>query len=238
MGALTPGQTLIVGGYRLAPAPRGLLKAFNSVMSVRRTAGDLVIDTTYDKHRLVPFGEYMPLDGVASRLGIKQMVHVGDGFDAGPPPAPIAPPGLPPVQPLICYESLFPGFTRDGAKATGHRPAWIVNVSNDAWFGASSGPWQHLNIASYRAIEEGLPMVRATPTGVSAVIDAYGRVGKGQQLGHGVYGVIDAPLPPALSPTLFDRLGDGPLWLLLAVSLGGARLPRRATLRRKGATPC
>ena len=85
------------------------------------------------------------------------------------------PPGLPPFQPLICYESLFPGFTREGAAASGVRPAWIVNVSNDAWFGPARGPWQHLNIASYRAIEEGLPMVRATPTGVSAVIDAYGR---------------------------------------------------------------
>ena len=118
-------------------------------------------------------------------------------------PRPITPPGLPPVQPLICYESLFPGFIRDGARASGVRPSWIVNISDDAWFGPTNGPWQHLNLASYRAIEEGLPMVRATPTGVSAVIDPYGRVLPGKLLGEGVYGAIDAALPGAATPYRF-----------------------------------
>ena len=122
------------------------------------------------------------------------------------------------MQPLICYESLFPGFTREGA-AKGGRAAWIANVSNDAWFGKTYGPVQHLNLASYRAIEEGLPMVRATPTGISAVIDAYGRVRPGASLGQGVAGVIDAPLPPALPPTLFSRMGDGVFWLFMIVSV-------------------
>ena len=160
-------------------------------MALRAEAGDLRVTGLYDKHRLVPFGEYLPAESLLAPIGFKKLVHVGDGFTAGPPPAPIAPAGLPAVQPLICYESLFPGFTRAGALAAG-RAAWIVNVSDDAWFGRTSGPWQHLNIASYRAIEEGLPIVRATPTGVSAVIDAYGRIAPGERLDHGAMGVIDA----------------------------------------------
>ena len=141
-------------------------------------------------------------------------------------------PGLPSMQPLICYESLFPGFTREGGEASGTRAAWIANISNDAWFGTGSGPRQHLNIASYRAIEEGLPMVRATPTGLSAVVDAYGRVVPGKHLGENVYGVIDAQLPPALPPTVFNQLGDQPFLIMLLLSLTGAAAPRR--WRRRG----
>jgi len=99
------------------------------------------------------------------------------------------------------------------------RARWIVNVSDDAWFGRTSGPWQHLNLSSYRAIEEGLPLVRATPTGVSAVIDAYGRNPRSLRLGLGEQGVIDAPLPPALAPTLYDRFGDTVFALMLGLSL-------------------
>ena len=132
---------------------------------------------------------------------------------------------MPAFQPLICYESLFPGFVRQGAKAAG-RPAWIVNISNDAWFGKTSGPLQHLNIASYRAIEEGLPLVRATPTGVSAVIDAYGRVRPGARLGQGAFGVIDAPLPPALPPTPFSRWGETFFWGLMTLSAAIGRYVR------------
>jgi apolipoprotein N-acyltransferase len=123
---------------------------------------------------------------------------------------------VPVMQPLICYESLFPRYTRRG---DGQDPAWIVNVSNDAWFGQTSGPWQHLNLASYRAIEEGLPMVRSTPTGVSAVIDPYGRVLPGKQLSLGETGVIDATVPRALRRTLYSRLGDTTFWLVITLSL-------------------
>jgi apolipoprotein N-acyltransferase len=215
-GALHPGQTLLLGGYRFAGDPDHS-KAYNSLLFLRAESGDLSLTGVYDKFRLVPFGEYLPAEGLLAPLGFKKLVHVTDGFDPGPRPKPISPPGLPPVQPLICYESLFPGFVRQGAAAAG-RPAWIVNVSNDAWFGRTSGPWQHLNIASYRAIEEGLPMVRATPTGVSAVIDAYGRTGSGQRLGQGAFGIIDAPLPPALPPTPFSRWGDTIFWLSMTLS--------------------
>ena len=126
--------------------------------------------------------------------------------------------GLPPFQPLICYESLFPGFTRRGAAAAGVAPAFIVNVSNDAWFGRTSGPLQHLNLASYRAIEEGVPILRSTPTGVSAVIDARGRVEAGA-LRLGDTGVIDAAIPQGRADTLYRRLGDLPFLALLLVPI-------------------
>jgi apolipoprotein N-acyltransferase len=220
--ALRPGQTLIIGGYRLAKGARDKDLAYNSLVALKSTNGDLAVEAVYDKYRLVPFGEFMPLDGLANALGIKQLVHVGDGFSPGPRPRPIRLAGLPIVQPLICYEALYPGFTRAGTLMSGVRPSWIVNISNDAWFGTGSGPLQHFNMASYRAIEEGLPMVRATPTGVSAIIDAFGRVEPGKRLGVGALGVIDGPLPPALRPTLYDWAGDGLFFLALLLSLAGA----------------
>ena len=224
--ALAPGQTLILGGYRFARAPNGQTVTFNSLAALRVVNGDLTVKGLYDKYRLVPFGEFMPLDGVAGALGIKQLVHVGDGFTPGPRPRPLRLAGLPAVQPLICYEALYPGFTRAGSKLSGLRPSWIVNISNDAWFGTASGPRQHFNMASYRAIEEGLPIVRATPTGISGFIDAFGRTIPGKRLGVGALGVIDAKLPPALPPTLYDRFGDGLFFLALALSFLGAAWPK------------
>jgi apolipoprotein N-acyltransferase len=219
--ALGPDQLLLMGSYRLTGPPQAP-KYFNSLLALRRQGDGLALKTFYDKYRLVPFGEYLPLDTLMGALGIKKLVHVGDGFSAGPPPAPILAPGAPAMQPLICYEALFPGFTRQGEALTGIRARWIVNVSDDAWFGPTSGPWQHLNLASYRAIEEGLPVIRSTPTGVSAVIDAYGRSPKALRLGLGAQGVIDAPLPPALAPTPYSRFGDAPFVLMLALSLVAA----------------
>jgi apolipoprotein N-acyltransferase len=155
--------------------------------------------------------------------GIRSLVHMPADFSAGPTPAPIDLPNGPRVQPLICYESLYPGFTPAGVG----RPEWIVNVSNDAWFGATSGPIQHLNLASYRAIETGLPVVRATPTGVSAIIDPWGRVIDGQRLDSGQSGVIDAWLPGPTEPTLFGRLGDLPFWLMVLAGLMPLLIRRR-----------
>jgi apolipoprotein N-acyltransferase len=223
--ALAPGQTLILGGYRFGRDAKGSTVTFNSLAALRRVGAALSVVGVYDKYRLVPFGEFLPLDGLARRLGIKQMVHVGDGFSPGPRPRPLTLPGLPLVQPLICYEALYPGFAREGALLGHHRASWIVNISNDAWFGAGSGPLQHLNMASYRAIEEGLPIIRSTPTGVSAVIDPMGRVAPGKSLAEGGLGVIDAPLPGALPETLYDRLGEGPFVVALILSLIGAAWP-------------
>ena len=127
---------------------------------------------------------------------------------------------------LICYESLFPGaFARSGP-----RPNWIANISNDAWFGETSGPWQHLNLASYRAIEEGVPVVRATPTGVSAVVDSYGRPLQLLKLGQA--GVIDQLLPPPLRRTLYSRWRDLPFWVLCVLGMGAALIGRRGDAGR------
>jgi len=238
--ALKPGQSLITGGYRAEPAPPGAYAPdgtvyHNSLVVLRRSVAGLTPTGLYDKYRLVPFGEYLPLDRLMTPLGVHELIHVGNGFTPGKAPRPVSPASLPPFQPLICYESLFPGFTRNGARASGVRPDWIVNISDDAWFGATSGPWQHLNLASYRAIEEGLPMVRATPTGVSAVIDAYGRVLPGKLLGEGAYGAIDTPLPPPLPPTIFESYVGAGFALMLLISLTSVAWGRRATLRRNGA---
>ena len=205
--ALTPGQVLLVGVARVEGAP-DRPRYFNSLLVLRRDGDDLVQLGRYDKFRLVPFGEYLPLDSLLSPLGVKNLVQIGDGFAAGPRPAPLAIPGLPVIQPLICYESLYPGFTRQGAKRSGKAPDLIVNVSNDAWFGATSGPLQHLNLASYRAIEEGVPMARATPTGVSAMVDAYGRLIPSSRINQGVAAVVDVEMPPKVVETPYRRLGD------------------------------
>jgi apolipoprotein N-acyltransferase len=234
--ALKPGQILLMGTYRLderAVKPT----YYNSLYALRRDGDDLKVLGIYDKYRLVPFGEYMPASNLMKAIGFQKLVHVAeDGFSSGPPPSqmPIAGYGL--VQALICYESLFPGFVRGGALKSGARPGWIVNVSNDAWFGQTSGPWQHLNLASYRAIEEGIPMVRGTPTGVSAVIDAEGRPLK--TLGLGKSGVIDAALPGARPhPTAFARYGESAFWIMIALSVVALipavrELPRRRSAAR------
>jgi apolipoprotein N-acyltransferase len=223
LGALKPGQTLLMGAYRIdtkGPKPA----YYNSLYALRRVGGELKVLGVYDKYQLVPFGEYLPAESLMAAIGFKKMVHVGDGFSAGPRPQPLAVPGLGRFQPLICYESLFPGFVREGARLSGERADWIVNVSNDAWFGQTSGPWQHLNLASYRAIEEGLPIVRATPTGISAVIDSEGRAK--QTLGLGKFGVIDMALPaPSAQPTPFFRFGESAFWLMIALS-ATALIPR------------
>ena len=223
--ALAPGQILILGGYRYGDEKADPPVVYNSLLAFRRGADGLEPLGLYDKFRLVPFGEFIPFDALAARLGIKTFVHVGDGFTPGPRPRPLKIAGTPAFQPLICYEALYPGFTREGAKAAGYRPAWIANISNDAWFGETSGPLQHFNMASYRAIEEGLPMIRATPTGVSAVIDAFGQ--PIATLPEGGYGVIDRPLPPAPAPTPFSRLGDAPFWAMIAISIGAGVIARR-----------
>lgn len=212
MGALQPGQILLAGAVRTELSVSGT-RYFNTVLAIRRDSGGLTVLGHYDKHHLVPFGEYMPADGLMSAIGFKKLVNVGEGFTEGPAPAPLSVPGLPTVQPLVCYESLFPAYV-----ANDHpRPAWIANVSNDAWFGKTSGPWQHLNLASYRGIEEGVPLIRATPTGVSAVVDAYGR--PLARLGPGQEGVIDWDLPHAIASPPYRRLRDWPFWIIVLVGL-------------------
>ncbi len=219
--AVQPGQSLIMGLGRGLPdpsAPEGE-RYFNSLFVLTDQGGDgLSITGVYDKYRLVPFGEYLPAAGLLGALGVRSLTHMPTDFSPGPRPAPIDIPGASRAQPLICYESLFPGFTAGGAG----RPDWIVNISNDAWFGRSSGPLQHLNLASYRAIETGLPVVRSTPTGVSAMIDPWGRVIGDQRLEPGESGVIDARLPRPTTTTLYGRFGDLLFWLAMLAGLATA----------------
>ena len=229
--ALQPGQTLIAGLGRGEPdrtAPEGA-RYYNSAFVLTDIgAAGLRISAIYDKHRLVPFGEYLPAGGLLGALGVRSLTHMPLDFSPGPDPAPVAIPGAPAVQPLICYESLYPGFTPGAAG----RPGWIVNISNDAWFGRTSGPLQHLNLASYRAIETGLPVVRATPTGVSAMIDPWGRVVDGQRLESGESGVIDARLPAPTGITFYGRTGDLLFWLGVLGGLALAVSRERITLLR------
>lgn len=218
--ALEPGQTLLMGANRAGLGTGDEVDYFNSLVGLRREPEGLRVVGVYDKHQLVPFGEFLPLGELATRMGVRSLVHMPEDFTAGPPPRPFAMPGLPSVQPLICYEALFPGVVRQGAIRSGHRPQWILNISNDAWFGVTSGPLQHLNLASYRAIEEGLPMVRSTPTGVSAVVDAFGRLVPGARIDLSQVGVIDVRLPAAAPSTPYHRYGDLGFAGLLLVSLG------------------
>jgi apolipoprotein N-acyltransferase len=227
--ALQPGQTLMMGANRAGPGPDDRTLYYNSLVALRRDGDGLVVTATYDKWRLVPFGEFLPAGDLASRIGLRSLVHMPEDFSAGDFPRPITPAGLPPAQPLICYEALFPRLTAEAGSAAGIRPRWIVNVSNDAWFGYTSGPLQHLNMARYRAIEEGLPIVRATPTGVSAIIDAFGRISPEAQLGLGKLGTIEAPLPPRLQPTLYSLFAEtafGGMLLLSALCMGATRFAR------------
>ncbi len=152
------------GTVRAEWGPDGRLRQVWNSLAVLDSAGR--VQGIYDKAHLVPFGEYMPLSGL---LPIR-LAAGGMDFSAGPGPVLLAPPGLPPFGALICYEVIFPA-----AVTPEPRPEWLVNITNDAWLGKSSGPWQHLAAARLRAVEEGLPLARAAQTGISAVFDARGR---------------------------------------------------------------
>ncbi|MGP1355247.1 apolipoprotein N-acyltransferase [Roseicyclus sp.] len=181
------------------------------------------VAAVYDKHHLVPFGEYLPLQGLAERLDIRALAAVMPG-GYGPGPGPVAldlGEGLGTAFPMICYEAIFPGYIR----RLDARPDWMAHVTNDAWFGTFSGPWQHLALARLRAVEQGLPVLRAANTGVSAVIDARGRILAALPLGEAGY--LDARLPPALPPTLYARIGDWPAILLAMLLAGGVTLAER-----------
>jgi apolipoprotein N-acyltransferase len=224
LGALVPEKgALITGTLRRThgheSAARGPVLFFNSLAVV---AHDGRLLGMYDKAHLVPFGEYTPFQDLLTRLGVPKVISGPSGFSSGSGPQVLTAPGVPPFQPLICYEVIFPGVTAEGAD----RAQWLVNVTNDAWFGTSAGPYQHLAEARVRAIEQGLPLVRAANTGISAVIDPYGHIHS--QIPLGQAGVIDSALPKALEPTLYNRFGNRLyLVLLLALTALGLASPRR-----------
>jgi len=226
--ALLPGQHLFMGANRLGGS-YAEPTYHNSLVVFRRDPQGLSVQGVYDKHRLLPFGEYLPLGGLMTRLGVRALVHMPSDYTPGPPPAPLLIPGLPPVQPLICYESVYPDLARRGAV----QPAWIVVPSNDSWFGETTGPWQHLNIGAYRAIEQGVPVVRSTPTGVSALIDPYGRIEPGDRLGLHAVGVIDAALPAPLPFTIYRRWGEIPFGALIVFGAAVGVLFRTQRYKRR-----
>lgn len=196
-------------------------RAWNS-LAVIGPGGE--VGPVYDKHHLVPFGEYMPFgDALADWFGIRAFAaQEGAGYSAGPGPAALdLGPQFGRALPLICYEAVFPAIPR----AVVPRPDWMVQVTNDAWFGTLTGPFQHLAQARLRAVEQGLPLVRVANTGVSAMIDARGRVLQSLPLGQ--RGVIDAPLPGALPATPFARHGGWPVALAVAFLLAAAGLLHR-----------
>jgi apolipoprotein N-acyltransferase len=231
---LGPGDVLLTGGPSVVLDLQGNDDIFHNSVFALDAGGRLL--WRYDKAHLVPFGEFLPLRPLLSHIGLDRLVP-GDGdFTPGPGPRSFEVPGFKvdgrplTVAVQICYEIIFSGRVVDEA----HRPSFVFNPSNDAWFGAW-GPPQHLAQAQLRAIEEGLPIIRATPNGISAIIGPDGRVLS--RIPHEQAGVIDSHVPAALPPTLFSRLG---LWapLLfglaigaagLAVSRGATRLPRART---------
>ena len=168
----------------------------------------------YHKMHLVPFGEYVPLHSI---VGLTKLTVGDTDFSPGPGPHSLKLAGLPPAGPLICYEAIFSGQVVQ----PDDRPEWLLNITNDAWFGISSGPYQHFASAQIRAVEEGLPLVRVANTGISGVVDAYGRVKA--RLGLGREGIVDATLPvPISSLTPFARWGNSITWIaVIAVFLIG-----------------
>jgi apolipoprotein N-acyltransferase len=209
-GLLKPSTELITGAVRPAAASGGVPHAYNSVYVIDP---DGSIRGIYDKVHLVPFGEYLPLQGLLERLGLRQLTKQIGGFLSGDRRRAMDIPGAPKMLPLICYEAIFPGT----AVPAGERPGWLVNVTNDGWFGISTGPYQHFQQARVLAIAEGLPLVRAANTGISGVIDPVGRIVSALPLG--VEGVLDASLPSAIAPTPYVRFGDTALILFLVVSM-------------------
>lgn len=218
IAALIPEKAyLLTGALRTEPSaePGAPKRFFNSVLAID---GNGEVAARHDKFHLVPFGEYLPLKELLEPWGLRKLVVMPAGFSAGTEAKTVRLPGLPAFSPLICYEIIFSLAVIDRTD----RPAWLLNVTNDAWFGESAGPRQHFQHARLRAIEEGLPVIRAANTGISAVIDAKGRVVK--QLPIGTRGVIDTVLPGPASAPPYARYGDRTLAALVVLALIFSRL--------------
>lgn len=228
IGRMLPENTyLLSGALRLeqetTPTGAPRRKVFNSLMVFGEGGRVLAV---YDKIHLVPFGEYLPFQRTLEAIGLEQLARLRGGFAVGVTPRPLLQiPGWPALGPLICYEAIFPGEIVQG----GTRPRALINLTNDGWFGNTTGPRQHLHQSRVRAVEEGLPVLRAANNGVSAVIDAQGR--ELARLDLDVKGAVDAVLPPALDPPVYARFHDLPFAGFLLLAAAGLAA---ASTRRKG----
>ncbi|HEV8681100.1 MAG TPA: apolipoprotein N-acyltransferase [Stellaceae bacterium] len=213
IAALAPKNGYVIAGaLRANPPPDRVNRIWNSVEAIDANGA---IRARYDKAHLVPFGEYVPLAGV---LPVKKIVPGSIDLSTGPGPQTIALAGLPPFSPDVCYEAIFPGAVVDQKV----RPSWILNVTNDAWYGRSSGPYQHFAIARTRAIEEGLPLVRVANNGISGVVDPMGRIVA--RTGHNDITYADIALPAPAAATLYAAADD---WIFLALLILGLTLALR-----------
>jgi apolipoprotein N-acyltransferase len=210
VGFLHGGAILITGAARMEhdDQPQGRFHFYNAIELVDRHG---LMPARYDKHHLVPFGEYMPFASLLERVGITQFVAIPGGFDPGRGPSALHIPGLPTALAMICYEAIFPNEL-GGIRAGADSPRWLLNVTDDAWFGLTSGPYQHFAQARLRAIELGLPLVRAANTGISAVTDGLGRVVAETELGSET--VLDSALPEPVAPTWQSRWGSASAGLI------------------------
>ena len=229
---LHSGSPLVEALGRSVESRRGLItgapwredgRYYNSILAIDREGR---VRGRHDKAHLVPFGEYVPLRGL---LGAAKLTVGRRDFAAGPGPSTLTLPGIPPFGALICFEAIFPGE----AVAAANRPDWLLNLTNDAWFGETAGPRQHFEIARMRAVETGLPVLRVANTGVTGAVDGYGR--RLGRLGLGRTGSLDIRLPPPLAQTPYSRLGDLPFFagvLLLAAFAAWRGWPARTGGRR------
>lgn len=202
-----PSGILLTGALRVDGFSPATFRLYNSIVAINPEGAVL---RAYDKHQLVPFGEFVPLRSV---LPLDKITPGAVDFSRGAGPETVRLPDLPAFSPLVCYEVIFPWMAVNART----RPEWLVNVTNDGWYGDTPGPYQHLAMAQMRAIEQGLPLVRAANTGVSALIDPYGR--RVASLPYNLRGRIDALLPKPLSPTMYARTGEWPA-LAIAAALG------------------
>ena len=199
IGAMLPdGAALVTGAARVEAngGTNGRRRVFNSIYVIN-DRGE--IEDAYDKVHLVPFGEYLPFQETLEWLGLQQLTKLRGGFSAGPRRRALTLPAAPAFSPLICYEIIFTGEVLP----TDSRPGFLLNLTNDAWYGRTPGPYQHLHQARVRSIEEGLPLVRAANTGISIVSDPFGRIIARTALGEKTS--ITAPLPSAIEPPFSSR---------------------------------
>jgi apolipoprotein N-acyltransferase len=221
--ALGPQQTLLAGSLRRQVDGSGSEQYFTSILEINDQG---VVTESYDKWRLVPGGEYLPFAWALEPLGFRKLVDLPESFTPGPGPRSLDVPGVGLAAMLICYEAIFPHHLVDATR----RPRWMVNVTNDGWFGLSVGPHQHLAQVRMRAVEQGLPIARAANTGISAVIDPWGRVLHATDLE--TRSVVDVHLPDAISPPLFANWGLLFFWaVVLAILLGFRFFPTLRKLR-------